>query len=162
MEIAYIASGCFWGTQYFMNKLAGVKETIVGYMGGYIDQPNYKQVKTGTTGHVETVKVSYDESQTSYEEVLKMYFETHDFTQTDGQGIDIGSQYLSVIFYTSEEQKHTAQTLIASLEAMGYAVATTLRPAETFWTAEEYHQHYLDGRGETPECHTYKAIFPKG
>ena len=161
METAYIASGCFWGTQYFMSRLAGVRETFVGFMGGSVENPTYKEVKTGETGHIETVKVLFDPAETSYEEVLKMYFETHDFTQTDGQGIDIGSQYLSAIFYLSDEQRATAEALIAELTAMGYAVATQLRPAENFWMAEDYHQNYLDLRKETPECHVYKAVFRK-
>ena len=161
METAFIASGCFWGTQYFMSRLPGVKESFVGFMGGTVENPSYKQVKIGETGHVETVKVVFDPMITSYEDVLKMYFETHDFTQTDGQGIDIGSQYLSVIFYTSEEQRTIAAALIAELTAMGYAVATQLRPAESFWMAEDYHQNYLDLRKETPECHVYRAVFVK-
>lgn len=91
VEIAYLASGCFWGTQYHLNKANGVLSTTVGYMGGTLDNPTYPEVKTGTTGHIETVKVVFDPAQVSFETVLRLYFETHDFTQTDGQGPDIGS-----------------------------------------------------------------------
>lgn len=104
-ETAYFASGCFWGTQYHMEKAKGVEETHVGYMGGKIDNPTYPEVKTGTTDHVETVKVVFDPSQTSYEDLLRLYFETHDFTQIGGQGPDIGTQYRSIIFYCDEQQK---------------------------------------------------------
>lgn len=161
VEIAYLASGCFWGSQYHLDKIDGVKETIVGYMGGTLDNPSYPEVKSGTTGHVETVKVVFDRDETSYEQVLRIYFETHDFTQVGGQGPDIGSQYRSVIFYNSEEQKQVAEKLIEELEKMGYNVATSLEPASTFWSGEDYHQYYYDKRGETPYCHIYKKIFDR-
>lgn len=158
-ETAYFASGCFWGTQYHMEKANGVEETYVGYMGGKIDNPTYPEVKTGMTGHVETVKVVFDPSQTSYEDLLRLYFETHDFTQVGGQGPDIGTQYRSVIFYCNEQQKKMAEKYIGILTDKGYKVATTLEPATTFWVGEDYHQHYYDKKGDTPYCHIYRKIF---
>ncbi len=159
IQKAYLASGCFWGTQYHLNKMFGVSATYVGYMGGNLDNPSYPQVKTGTTGHVETVEVLFDTEEVSYEQILKLYFETHDFTQIGGQGPDIGSQYRSVIFYSNEEQKVTAEKLIELLTRMGNKVATSLEPASTFWKAEDYHQHYYDKNGDSPYCHIYKKIF---
>lgn len=158
-ESAYLASGCFWGTQYHLNKIPGVISTTAGFMGGKLKSPTYPEVKTGTTGHIETVEVMFDKDKTSFETILRMYFETHDFTQRDGQGPDIGSQYLSVIFYNGEEQKAVAERYISILREKGYDVATELRPAEEFWPAEDYHQHYYDNKGTTPYCHIYKKIF---
>ena len=158
-ETAYFASGCFWGTQYHLEKVKGVDSTHVGYMGGTIDNPSYPEVKTGTTGHVETVEVIFDPSQTSFEQLVRLYFETHDFTQVGGQGPDIGSQYRSVIFYCNEEQKEIAERYIGKLFGMGFKVATALEPAGKFWIGEDYHQHYYDKKGETPYCHIYRKIF---
>lgn len=158
-ETAFLASGCFWGTQYHLNKLPGVVLTLVGYMGGTLEHPSYPQVKTGETGHVETVKVVFDPAKTSYEEVLRLYFETHDFTQVGGQGPDIGSQYRSVIFYVDEAQKAMAEKQIGILTEKGYKVATAVEPATTFWMGEDYHQHYYDRKGEHPYCHIYRKIF---
>jgi len=156
---AYFASGCFWGTEYWFMKATGVIKTTVGFMGGTVDNPTYSQVKTGTTGHLECVEAEYDADKTSYENLVTLFFETHDFTQTDGQGPDIGSQYLSCIFYTNEAEKITAENCIGRLGRMGYHVATQLRPAMTFWIAEDYHQQYYEHKGTQPYCHSYKKIF---
>lgn len=156
---AYFASGCFWGTEYYFMRAKGVKSTTVGYMGGHKDHPTYKEVCTGTTGHVETTEVVFDPAVTSYEEMVKLFFETHDFTQTNGQGPDIGSQYLSVIFYVDDAQKAMAEKYIAILTEKGYLVATKLRKAPVFWKAEDYHQEYYDHKGGTPYCHVYRKIF---
>ena len=156
---AYFASGCFWGTEYWFMKAPGVKATVVGFMGGWVDHPTYPQVKTGTTGHLECVEVDYDATQTTYEDLVKLFFETHDFTQADGQGPDIGSQYLSCIFYTNEEEKTIAENYIRYLEEKGYKVATQLRPASVFWVAEDYHQQYYEHKGAQPYCHSYRKIF---
>lgn len=158
MEKAYFASGCFWGTEYHFMKQEGV-ETTVGYMGGYTFSPTYKEVCTGTTGHVETLEAIYDPEKVSYENLLKLYFETHDFTQVDGQGPDIGSQYISVIFYTNDSQKEWAEKYIKILTDKGFSVATQLRPAPEFWAAEDYHQEYYHKKNGTPYCHPYKKIF---
>lgn len=161
LETAYFASGCFWGTEYHFMKTPGVKSTMVGYMGGHVDNPTYRQVCTGTTGHVETTEVIFDTEKTTYENMIKLFFETHDFTQTNGQGPDIGEQYHSVIFYNNPEQKAVAEKYIKILSDKGYKVATELRPAENneFWEAEDYHQEYYDKKNGTPYCHIYRKIF---
>ncbi len=160
-EAAYFASGCFWGTEYHFMKAAGVRATTVGYMGGHVQNPSYREVCTGTTGHVETTEVLFDTTKTSYKEMLKLYFETHDFTQVGGQGPDIGDQYRSVIFYVNDEQKALAEKYIQILTDKGYKVATELQPAEKheFWDAEDYHQEYYDKKNVTPYCHIYRKIF---
>lgn len=142
-------------------KAPGVCATTVGYMGGHTQNPSYREVCTGTTGHVETTEVLFDTAKTSFEELIKLYYETHDFTQVGGQGPDIGSQYQSVIFYVNDEQKAVAEKYIKILTDKGYKVATELRPAENneFWDAEDYHQQYYEKKNGTPYCHTYRKIF---
>ncbi len=159
MDTAYFASGCFWGTEYHFMKAKGVKETTVGYMGGFTSNPTYKEVCTGRTGHVETTQVVFDSNITSYEDLLKLYYETHDFEQVGGQGPDIGDQYQSVIFYINEDQKKLAEKYIKILQDKGYAPATELRPAPEFWPAEDYHQEYYSKKNGTPYCHIYRKIF---
>ena len=156
---AYFASGCFWGTEYYFIKAKGVSHTAVGFMGGHVEDPSYEQVCQKNTGHLETTEVEYDTSKASYEELIKLFFETHDFTQTNGQGPDIGPQYLSCIFYTTDEEKDIAEKYIEILESKGYKVATMLKPASTFWKAEDYHQQYYEHKGTKPYCHVYKRIF---
>jgi len=156
---AIFASGCFWGTEFHMQRVKGVLYTTAGYTGGHVDDPSYRQVCAGTTGHQEAVEVVFDPRLTDYETLAKMYFETHDFSQTNGQGPDIGEQYLSVIFYTSAEQKEIAQKLIQQLKDKGHSVATTLEEAGIFWPAEDYHQDYYQKKGTTPYCHVYRKIF---
>ena len=158
-DIAYFASGCFWGTEYHLMKAQGVAATAVGFMGGDVDHPTYEQVCTKRTGHVETVEVTFDAGVICYESLVKLFFETHDFCQTDGQGPDIGPQYRSVIFFRTPEQKEVAQKTIDILKEKGYEVATELRPAPAFWIAEEYHQQYYDKKGALPYCHIYRKIF---
>jgi peptide methionine sulfoxide reductase msrA/msrB len=136
-----------------------VVSTAVGFMGGRVESPTYPQVCTGETGHLECVEVTYDALLTSYENLVKLFFETHDFTQTDGQGPDIGSQYLSCIFYNDADEKALAAQYIAILESKGHRVATKLQPAATFWKAEDYHQQYYEHKGTQPYCHIYRKIF---
>ncbi|MGL5272240.1 MAG: peptide-methionine (S)-S-oxide reductase MsrA [Phocaeicola sp.] len=161
IKTVYFASGCFWGTEFYFQKLDGVISTAVGFMGGHVENPSYKEVCTKTTGHIETTAVTYDASKLSYDKLVKYFFETHDFTQLDGQGPDIGPQYVSVIFYQSPEELAVAKENIALLEKKDYAVATQLRPAETFWKAEDYHQQYYEHKGTSPYCHFYTPIFDK-
>jgi len=156
---AYFASGCFWGTEYYFMKAKGVKYTAVGFMGGHVANPSYEQVCQKNTGHLETTEIEYDSTKITYDDLVKLFFETHDFTQTDGQGPDIGPQYLSCIFYSDEREKEVAQKYIDILTAKGYKVATMLRPESTFWKAEDYHQQYYDNKGTSPYCHFYKKIF---
>lgn len=156
---AYFASGCFWGTEYYFMKAPGVVHTAVGFMGGHVKNPSYEQVCQKNTGHLETTEVEYDSTKTSYEDLVKLFFETHDFTQTNGQGPDIGPQYLSCIFYADDNQKEVAQKYIDILTSKGYKVATMLKPLSDFWKAEDYHQQYYEYKGTTPYCHIYRKIF---
>jgi len=158
-ETAIFAGGCFWGVQHFFNKAVGVIHTEVGFIGGTKEHPTYKEVCSHTTGHVEAIRVTFDPRQTSYEVMAKLFFEIHDPTQVDGQGPDLGPQYLSEIFYINEEQKATAEKLIGLLKQKGYAVVTKVRPASTFWPAEDYHQNHYEKTGEIPYCHIYTKRF---
>lgn len=158
-KTAIFASGCFWGTEYHMQRAAGVLSTKVGYTGGHKDNPTYREVCTGTTGHAEAVEVTFDPAKTDYETLTKLFFETHDPTQVGGQGPDIGDQYRSVVFYRDEQQRAIADKLIGILEDMGYKVATKVEPASTFWPGEDYHQHYYDKTGKSPYCHIYTPRF---
>jgi len=156
---AYFAGGCFWGVEYFFQNTKGVKSTRVGYMGGHKPSPTYKEVCSGSTGHAETLEVVYDPSVTSFEESAKLFFETHDPTQLDRQGPDVGRQYRSAIFYTDEQQKETAEKLIDILKEKGYNVVTEVVKAGKFWEAEEYHQLYYNKNNGKPYCHIYKKLF---
>lgn len=159
LKKAYFASGCFWGTEYYFMKAKGVEHTAVGFMGGHVDHPSYKQVCEKNTGHLETTEVEYDDTKTSYEDLVRLFFETHDFTQANGQGPDIGPQYLSCIFYNDDNEKQIAEKYIHILSDKGYKVATMLKPVSTFWKAEDYHQQYYEHKGTTPYCHVYRKIF---
>lgn len=150
---AIFASGCFWGTEYFLSRAPGVISTTVGYTGGKVRQPTYEQVCTGLTGHAEAVEVIYDPEKTTYEELARLFFETHDPTQVNRQGPDIGHQYRSAIFYLDDRQREAADRLVEELEAGGLKVATEITPAGEFWPAEEYHQDYYDTKGGQPYCH---------
>lgn len=158
-EKAIFASGCFWGTEYHLQKVPGVISTTVGYTGGHVDNPTYEQVCTDKTGHAEAVQVVYDSSKTTYEQLAKLFFETHNFTQINRQGPDVGTQYRSAIFYLSEEQKEVSAKLVDILKKKGHDVQTKLVPAGKFWPAEKYHQDYYKKAGKTPYCHFYKKIF---
>ncbi len=156
---AYFAGGCFWGVEYYFDKKEGVISAVSGYMGGSLENPIYQDVKTGKTGHYETVEVTYDPEKVSYEELAKLFFEIHDPTQPDGQGPDIGEQYKSVIFYNDEEEKKIAEGLIEILKSKGYDVVTKILPVTTFYRAEDYHQDYYEKKGQRPVCHVYKKRF---
>jgi peptide methionine sulfoxide reductase msrA/msrB len=158
-ERALFASGCFWGTEYFFQRAPGVLSTTVGYTGGRVENPTYKQVSTGRTGHAETTEVLYDPSKISYEQLAKLFFETHDFTQLNRQGPDIGPQYRSAIFYLNDEQKQVAERLVQELRKKGFDVKTEITQAGRFWPGEEYHQDYYNKTGGTPYCHVYRKIF---
>ena len=158
-ETAYFASGCFWGTEYHLQQIPGVLSTTVGYTGGTVKNPDYKEVSTGRTGHAETVKVVFDPSKVTYRTIAKMYFETHDPTQVDRQGPDIGTQYRSEIFYMNKNQRKVAEELVGILEGKGLDVATGITPASEFYEAENYHQDYYKHNGSTPYCHIYTRRF---
>ncbi len=156
---AYYAGGCFWGVEHLMQQQAGVLSVESGYMGGEVENPTYEQVCSKSTGHLEVVKVAYRPEEVSFETLTKLFFEIHDPTQTDGQGPDIGSQYLSAIFYTEDSEREVAQSLIEILEGKGMSIATQLLPKAEFWKAEDYHQDYYQKNGQAPYCHQYKKLF---
>ena len=156
---AIFAGGCFWGVEYYMQKHPGVLRTTAGYTGGHTDDPTYVDVCEGNTGHLEALEVMFDPAAVSYEELTKYFLEIHDPTQSDGQGPDLGEQYRSLIFYTDEEQRKTAEKLIKILEKKGLAVATRLKKAGKFWKAEEHHQDYYRRKGALPYCHGYTKRF---
>lgn len=158
-KTAIFASGCFWGTEYYFSKYEGVIETTVGYIGGTVDNPTYRQVCTGRTGHAEAVKVIYNPDVVSYESLVKLFFETHDQSQLNRQGPDIGEQYRSEIFYETEKEKQISEKLIDILLANGFDVATEVTKASTFYPAEKYHQQYYDKTGGSPYCHFYVKKF---
>ncbi|MFT6716658.1 MAG: peptide methionine sulfoxide reductase msrA/msrB [Saprospiraceae bacterium] len=158
-DTAYFASGCFWGTEYYLQQLEGVLSTDVGYMGGHVKNPSYKEVCTGKTGHAEVVKVVFAPDSVSYKDLAKLFFETHDPTQVNRQGPDIGTQYRSEVFYTSESQKEIAAELVAELSIKGLVIATKITEAPVFWKGETYHQDYYQGNGGRPYCHSYQKKF---
>lgn len=158
-EEAIFAAGCFWGVEYYFKKLPGVLKTEVGYAGGHKENPSYEDVCSHKTGHYESIRVLYDPKKLSFEALTKYFFEIHDFTQSNGQGPDLGSQYLSVIFYFDETQKKVAEKLIVELKNKNYTVATQLLPASPFWPAEDYHQDYYAKTGKNPYCHQYVKKF---
>ncbi len=154
MDTAVFAGGCFWGVEYHFQETEGVLETTVGYAGGTMEDPEYGDVCSGTTGHAEAVQVIYDTSMVSFEELARLFFEIHDPTTPDRQGVDVGNQYRSAIFYSSDSQKETAEELISRLRDRGYDVVTQLQPLEEFWPAEDYHQDYIVNNGAQYRCHS--------
>ena len=158
-ETLILASGCFWGTEYFLKRIDGVLSTTVGYTGGHVENPSYEQVCGKRTGHYEACLVEFDPKRTTAEEVLRTFFETHDPTQANGQGPDIGPQYRSAVFYQNDAQRDLTQSLIGLLTAKGFKVATEVLPAQAFYSAEGYHQDYYDLKGGTPYCHGYRKLF---
>jgi peptide-methionine (S)-S-oxide reductase len=155
MEKATFAAGCFWGVEHTFRQIPGVISTRVGYIGGTTADPNYKQVCNGDTGHAEAVEVTYDPAQVNYADLLKVFWENHDPTQLNRQGPDWGTQYRSAVFFHSPEQQALAQS---SKHALGTAlqypkrITTQIVPAAEFYSAEDYHQQYLEKRGQA-SCH---------
>jgi len=153
---AFFAGGCFWGVEHFFDGLPGVIAAESGYMGGRLESPSYDQVLTGRTGHAETVRVTYDPSKVTYEQLAKRFFEIHDPTQVDRQGPDVGTQYRSVVFHADDEQRAVAERLVSRLRDRGLKVATRVEPAGApprFWLAEGYHQDWYAKKGTEPYCH---------
>ncbi len=159
LDTAIFASGCFWGTEYFFEKEEGVISTQVGYIGGHKDNPTYREVCANTTGHAEAVRVVFDPAKTDYERLCKLFFETHDPTQVDRQGPDIGDQYRTEVFFLNDEQKKIAEKLKKVLEDDGLEIATKVTKATRFWEGEDYHEHYYQNKGGTPYCHAYIKRF---
>ncbi|SEQ95264.1 peptide-methionine (S)-S-oxide reductase MsrA [Microlunatus flavus] len=148
-EVVYLALGCFWGAEKLYWKAPGVTNTAVGYQGGYTPNPSYEEVCSARTGHTEIVKVSYDPAKTSFEQLLKIFFENHDPTQGYRQGNDVGTQYRSAIYTTTPEQQAIAERVRDEYQVeftrSGYGrITTEVKPAPDFYYAEDYHQQYLD------------------
>ena len=161
-EVATLGGGCFWCTEAVFDELKGVEDVVSGYTGGHVPNPTYRQVCSATTGHAEVVKVTFDPAAISYEDVLRVFFATHDPTTKDRQGADVGPQYRSVIYYHSPEQKATAQRTVRELDASGIfraPIQTEISPAETFYEAEEYHQEYFARNPDQGYCQV--VIEPK-
>lgn len=155
LEKATFGAGCFWGVEVAFAQIPGVIETAVGYEGGSLENPSYKDVCTDMTGHAEVVELTFDPSQVSYEQLLAAFFSLHDPTQLNRQGPDFGTQYRSVVFSHSPEQEVAAKAKIDELTQAGrfqQPIVTQVVPAGTFWRAEEYHQRYLEKRG-IASCH---------
>lgn len=145
-EVATLGGGCFWCVEAIFQLLNGVQSVVSGYMGGDVENPTYRQVCTGTTGHAEVVQVTFDPSAVSFKELLRVFLTTHDPTTLNRQGADVGTQYRSVIFYHSPEQKAAAEEVIREIEEQGIwrnKIVTEVTPADTFYVAEEYHQNYF-------------------
>ena len=154
-ETAVFGGGCFWCLEAVFQRLPGIKSVESGYMGGHVDNPTYKQVCTGATGHAEVVRVTFDPSRISYRDLLDVFFAIHDPTTLNRQGNDVGAQYRSVIFYNSEEQHRLAEEMIADLTAAHEfpdPIVTAVGPATKFFVAEGYHQNYFNENSEQPYC----------
>jgi peptide-methionine (S)-S-oxide reductase len=169
VETAVFAGGCFWGIEAVFDQVKGVTEAVAGYSGGSRTNARYEIVSTGTTGHAESVQVTYDPSQISYGQLLKIYFSVHDPTQLNRQEPDEGTQYRSEIFYTTPQQKNIAEAYIQQLsvaKAFPKAIVTKIAPLQAFYRAEEYHQDYvLHCQENSPLCtnkgYVYRYDFPK-
>jgi len=154
-ETATFGNGCFWCTEAIFQQLKGVISVTSGYSGGFVENPTYKQVCTGTTGHAECLNITYHPAEISFDELLEVFWKTHDPTTLNRQGNDIGPQYRSVIFYHNEEQKAKAEKYRDELNKSGaYSnlIVTTLEPFVKFFPAEDYHQNYFNENGEAPYC----------
>jgi len=155
METATFGAGCFWGVEARFQQLPGVTETAVGYEGGNLNNPSYKDVCTDRTGHAEVVEVKFDPAKTGYQQLLDLFFELHDPTQLNRQGPDWGTQYRSIIFFHYPEQENAAKQTIERFtrdKRFSKPIVTQVVPAQNFWRAEEYHQKYLEKRGAV-SCH---------
>jgi len=154
-QVAVFGGGCFWCIEAVFNRLTGVKSAVSGYMGGHVDNPSYRQVCNGDTGHVEVVQVTFDPGQITYKDLLEVFFSVHDPTTENRQGNDVGEQYRSVIFYTSGQQEQEAEEVIAALNAtraFPEPIVTRIEPAAKFYPAEDYHQLYYDNNATQPYC----------
>ncbi|MCB0377696.1 MAG: peptide-methionine (S)-S-oxide reductase MsrA [Bdellovibrionales bacterium] len=156
IKTCVLAGGCFWGVEELFRKQKGVVKTRVGYTGGTLENPTYEDVKKGHTGHAEAIEVSFDDSQTNYKNIFHYFFSIHDPTTLNQQGNDIGSQYRSAIFYNSDEEKRDAFETIEEVKQAGFwqkPIQTEVIPLKTFYSAEEYHQDYLQKNPGGYTCH---------
>lgn len=155
MEIATFGNGCFWCTEAIFQNLQGVEKVVSGYSGGHVDNPTYKQVCTGTTGHAEVIQITYDPAIISFDELLEVFWKTHDPTTPNRQGNDVGPQYRSAVFYHDEVQKEKAEKYKKELNAAGAydaPIVTEITAFEKFYPAEDYHQNYFNLNGSQPYC----------
>ena len=161
-EVATLGGGCFWCLEAVYQELRGVEKVESGYSGGDVPNPTYRQVCSETTGHAEVAQVTFDPDEVSYRDILEVYFTIHDPTTLNRQGADVGTQYRSVIFYHTEEQKRTAEEVISEIESEGIwnsPIVTEVVPLDEFYVAEDYHQNYFRNNGFQPYCQV--IIAPK-
>lgn len=158
-QITVFGGGCFWCTEAVFQSLKGVISVMPGYAGGQTKNPTYEDVSRGDSGHIEVIKIEYSPEQISYEDLLTVFFATHDPTTPDRQGADVGTQYRSAILYTIDEQKLAAEAFIKNLDESGPRVVTELKPLKTFYAAEEYHRNYYSRNASAPYCQI--VISPK-
>ena len=148
MKKATFAAGCFWGVEATFRKVNGVRSSAVGYLGGDLDNPSYEDVCTGKTGHAEVVEVTFDPDIVSYSDLLDTFWNCHNPTTLNQQGLDVGTQYRSAIFFHDDDQKTTAETSIETMRgSRPDPIVTEITPTSTFYRAEEYHQQYIEKRG---------------
>ncbi len=162
MEKATFGGGCFWCVEAVFERMKGVKSVESGYAGGHVENPTYQQVTTGKTGHAEVAQIEYDPDEIGYEELLEIFFKTHDPTTLNRQGNDVGTQYRSIILYHNEEQKDVAEKVKARLEESGeykQPIVTEIKPLGTFYEAEDYHQDYYKNNPNQAYCRI--VIAPK-
>lgn len=155
LEVATLGGGCFWCTEAVFDELRGVADVVSGYAGGDVEEPTYEQVCTGRTGHAEVVQVSFDPSEITYREVLEIFFSVHDPTTLNRQGADVGTQYRSVVFHHTPEQKRIAEEVVRDLDAQGIwddPIVTEVAPLDRFYPAEPYHQEYFRRNPEQGYC----------
>lgn len=162
LQSAVFAGGCFWCTEAVFQKLRGVTSVIPGYAGGHLENPTYEQVSSGQSGHAEAIKFEFNSDEISYRDLLEVFFATHDPTQLNRQGADVGTQYRSAIFYANDEQLQEAQRLMVRLEqdkVFSAPLVTTLEPLTQFYEAEVYHKNYYEQNKTAPYCQV--VISPK-
>ena len=155
LETATLAAGCFWCVEAVFDDLQGVEDVVSGYSGGHTQDPTYQQVCSETTGHAEVVQIKFDPAVLSFADLLRVYFTVHDPTTLNRQGNDIGTSYRSAIFYRSDEQRQTAEQVIAEITAEGIydnPIVTEVTPFDKFWPAEDYHQEYFANNPTQPYC----------
>ncbi|MGZ3753685.1 MAG: peptide-methionine (S)-S-oxide reductase MsrA [Mucilaginibacter sp.] len=155
LQKATFANGCFWCTEAIFQAVKGVKKVVSGYMGGHTDNPTYTEICNGDTGHAEVINLEYDADEVSFDELLLIFFKTHNPTTLNRQGNDVGTQYRSAIFYYTEEQKQQAAAMIKKLtdeNVFDRPIVTEITPAGVFYPAEDYHQNYFAGNPDKPYC----------
>lgn len=155
LQIATFGSGCFWCTEAIFQSVDGVEKVVSGYMGGQVKNPTYKEVCSGLTGHAEVLQITYNPDEVTYDELLEIFWKTHDPTTLNRQGNDVGTQYRSVVFYHNEDQKQLAEsykTQLTAAEVFDQPIVTEITPASVFYKAEDYHQNYYNLNGDAPYC----------